>query len=301
MYLSYSGYQNAEGCRYRYWHSYIAHTPPPKPEDRLGSVYGTVVGRLFETFYANEMWRRPGSSNALTAMAGTVVDAVLDEEVKPKKGRAGGVIVWRREDVPGSEKALYASREELISDVQAAIPRGLATIKAYRFLGRNAKAELKLDTDIEGHRVGGRADFVMTRIPPHGDLVIVDGKGSRRRGRYADELQLRWYSMLFNERYGRLPDRTAFVYWHFDPPSNVDWCTVNPTDVDKLKGKVVKVIKDLDASSTKVGSSKSLPLIRSVFMPSAQIANCRFCSYATEELCPQGLAVVLKESQRVRT
>lgn len=292
MYLSYSGYQCAKGCRYKYWNSYINRTPPEKPEDRLGSVYGTVVGRLFEAFYRDRLWRHPGASAIMTAMVETMVDTVLDEEQKPGRLRAAGTIVWREN--------LYASRDELVSDVHAAVPRGLATIKTHRLIGRNVQAELKLDSDISGHRVGGRADFVMLRIPPDRDLVIIDGKGSRKRDRYTDELQLQWYSMLYREKQGRLPDRTAFVYWHFDPPSNIDWCTCNQTDIDELKTNVVQFMHELEADSKRVGEQKHLPLIKSVFEPSARIANCRFCPYATQEACPEGLAVVLKESQRTK-
>jgi hypothetical protein len=36
-YLSYSGFQCADGCLYRYWHTYKGHTPHP-PDDRLGSI-----------------------------------------------------------------------------------------------------------------------------------------------------------------------------------------------------------------------------------------------------------------------
>jgi hypothetical protein len=290
-YLSYSGYQKAVGCLYSYWHIYKGHTPHP-PDDRLGAVYGTVVGRLFETFFKDRLWLSPGSGDKLTALAGPTVEAVLDEEQKPKKGRPGGFLRWRPE--------LYATAEDLVSDVRAAIPRGLATIKTHRLIGLDVKTELKLDSTIEGHRVGGRADFVMVRIPPHRDLVILDGKGSRKRDRYVDVKQLHWYSMLYREQHGRLPDQAAFVYWHYDPPSNIDWCTVETSEIDELKHEVVQLMDDLAARSKAVGTSKSLPLIQSVFSPSAKISNCRFCPYATPEICPRGGEVVAKAAAQAK-
>lgn len=287
MYLSYSGYQCASSCRLKYWHSYINKTPPEKPEDRLGSIYGTAVGRIFEAFYRDAIWKRSGARATLLEMVEPTVDTVLDEEQKPGKHRPAGTIVWREN--------LYASRDDLVADVRAAVPRGLATIKAHLLIGKAVQAELKLDSDIDGHRVAGRADFVMQRIRPHDDLVIIDGKGSRKRDRYTDERQLQWYAMLYREKYGRLPDKTAFVYWHFDPPSNVDWrCNCSETGIDDLKNNVVRFMNDLDAASRKVAGTKSLPLVREVFAPSAGISNCRFCPYATQEACPEGLAVVAK-------
>lgn len=286
MYLSYSGYQCAKGCRFKYWNSYINKTVVGAPEDRLGSIYGTVVGRLFEVFYRDALWKAHGACAALLSQAETTVDAVLKEEQSPGRNRAAGIIVWR--------EGLYASREDLVADVRAAIPRGLATIKAHRLLGKDAKAEMKLDSDVAGHRIAGRADFVMTRAAPDGDLVIIDGKGSRKRDRYTDEVQLQWYAMLYREKCGRLPDRTAFVYWHFDPPSNVDWrCNCSVTEIDELKAKVVKFMDVLEADSKRV-AGKALPVVRERFAPSASLGNCRFCSYATREICPEGFAVMAK-------
>lgn len=284
-YLSYSGFQNARGCLYRYWHTYKGHTQHP-PEDRLGSVYGTVVGRLFETFFKDRLWLRPGASDALMTLAAPTVDGVLHEEENPRKGRPGGYHRWRPE--------LYATRDDLVSDVRAAIPRGLSTIKLYRLIGLNVKTELKLDSTIEGHRVAGRADFVMVRIPPHRDLVIIDGKGSRKRDRYTDVRQLHWYALLYRERHGHLPDQGAFLYWHYDPPSNIDWCPIDAAAIDELKGQIVSVMDDLLARSRQVGDAKSLPMVQSVFSPSPKIANCRFCPFATPEICPRGHDVVQK-------
>jgi hypothetical protein len=288
VYLSYSGYQSAKSCRLKYWHSYINKTSLAKPEDRLGSIYGTAVGRLFEAFYRDALWKQPGARAVLLGMVESTVDAVLQEEQSPdpKKNRQAGTIVWREN--------LYASRDALVADVLAAIPRGLATIKTHLLIGKVVHAELKLDSDIEGHRVGGRADFVMQRIPPHGDLVIIDGKGSRKRDRYTDELQLQWYAMLYREKFGRLPDKTAFVYWHFDPPSNIDWrCNCGETDIDDLKTNVIRFMNDLEAAAKKV-EARALPIARAVFPPSPGISNCRFCPYATPEACPEGFAVVAK-------
>src|SRR5262245_3739651 len=95
-YLSYTGFQCARDCLYRYVNTYKIHTPHP-PDDRLGSVYGTAVGRLFETFFKERMWRSPGSCERLKALVKPTVDAVLQEEQRPKYGRPGGMFAWRPE------------------------------------------------------------------------------------------------------------------------------------------------------------------------------------------------------------
>ena len=290
-YISYSGFQTAQSCLHRYWHTYHGHTPHP-PDDRLGMLYGSVVGRLFEIFFKDRLWRERGSGARLKALVAPTVAAVMGEERKPKYGRPGGTFVWRPD--------LYANEAALISDVEHAIPRGIATIKAYRLINVDVQTEVKLDSTIEGHRVAGRADFIMVRVPPHSDLVIVDGKGSRKRDRYTDVKQLQWYSLLYRERHGRLPDRTAFVYWHYEPPSNIDWCNVNAAEVDTLRNEVVTTMTDLGKRVKELGGSKSLPLVQAVFRPSPKIQNCRFCPYATEDICPKGGEVVAAARAKAR-
>lgn len=293
MYLSYSGYQVADECHYRYWHSYVGKTPTP-PEDRLSSIYGSAVGLLFEEFYSKSLWTLPNVRAHMEDQVERVVDHCLDEAIRPqpKKGRSGGVLKWKGDGEGQNPDGLYVDRGELVSDVRASVSRGLSTIRVHRLLGKGAKAELKLDAPVEGHILGGRADFVLRRVPPFDDLVILDGKGSRRRDKYVSATQLIWYSMLYVEHHQRVPDKTAFVYWHFDPPSNVDWSSVTLDETAALKAKVLRVVNTLSRLESTVGSSKDLSKVKASYVPKASNWNCRFCPYATEATCPQGFAIV---------
>jgi hypothetical protein len=299
MYISYSGYQLSEECRYRYWHTYIGKTPA-QPEDILGSVYGSSVGLLFEEFYSQRLWTLPDVRAHMEAQVERVVDHYLDEGQKPnaKKGTPAGLVKWKGDGEGQNPKGLYRDRQELISDVRAAVSRGLSTIRIHRLLGQGAKAELKLDAHIEGHILGGRADFVLTRVQPYGDLVILDGKGSRKRDRYVSSTQLIWYSMLYAEHHKRVPDKAAFVYWHFDPPSNIDWCSVTEKETTALKRKALRVVNTLSRLTETVGSSKDLTNIQASFVPKASDWNCRFCPYATEAVCAQGFAIVTEMERK---
>lgn len=304
MYLSYSGYknsghQNAGACQLTYWHSYIGKTPPARPDDRLGSIFGTAIGRLFEVFYKDELWRQKGTREVLEGKVEEIVTFVLEDEQKPKRGRPGGVLLWKKAD---EERWGYSSPEEIVDDIKTSIPKGLTTIKQNILLARDVRAELKLDSKIEGHLVGGRADFVMTRVA-HKDTVIIDGKGTRRLDR-VDPDQLKWYSMLFREQVGRLPDRTAFLYWRFEPPVGISWFEFTDFEIDSFKAKVISAIQRIE-SLQKEAPEKTPPAeVRDVFKPSANPNNCRFCPYATEALCPEGFAVVRelerKKAERTR-
>ena len=300
MYLSYSGYKKADACLYAYWHVYVNHTPYGKLDDRLGSIYGIVVGTLFEQFYNEKLWRTPGVQQEMESRVEALVDKTLAEEVKPKKGRSGGVIMWQGRGEGQNPKALYCDREELIRDVTYAIGVGLKTIKYEKLIGKDVVAELKLDSLIKGHLLGGRADLVLTKVETQ-DRLIVDGKGSNRRDKYVDPGQLKWYSFLHRARFGSLPDKTAFLYWKYESPMNMDWFMFTEAEVDDFLFKVLKTIgtiesgmssmkdrEDIPETLSKPLTEKSMPIVREIFKPSATTKNCMFCPYATEIICPEG-------------
>lgn len=292
MYLSYTGFKMVTTCQFQYWLVYVAQHTPCLPDDRLGSIYGSAIGRVFEDFYRLKVWKKgPECRDALHNMVPSIVDEVIAEAQMARKGRPAGVLMWRDEDHP---EALYANREEIISDVQSAIPPGLDTIKTHRLLGKDAVAEMKLDCDIGGHRIGGRADFVMTRLG-FGDLVIIDGKGSKHRDKYLDPRQLLWYSMLYWTKYGKFPDWSGFLLWKRSPPLNVKKYVFDTSDAEALREEILSVVREIDA---KREVSRSLPVVRESFRPSVSEDNCRFCLYAHDRVCPEGSEVRRKINER---
>jgi len=299
MYLSFSGYQCANKCLLLYWHTYENHTNHGQPDDRLGSIYGSAVGRIFELFYEKGIWKNKGSREVLIDMVEDVVDQLLKEALEPRKGRPGGVIMWRGEDEGQNPRGMYYNRMELIRDVKSTITGGLKTIKENTLLSNDARAEFRLDSEIEGHKIVGIADFLMTRYKI-GDRVIVDGKGTQHAvfsddgkyyGKYTDPEQLDWYSMLHREKFGTLPDKVAFLYWRYEPPANLKWVGVEEKDVDAMKTKLLDTIKKLEELGKELAAPENkvpLKVVQEVYTPSATQQNCQFCPYATEELCPEG-------------
>jgi hypothetical protein len=183
------------------------------------------------------------------------------------------VLRWKS---PEDKKPNYESQDELLADVRDTIARAIRIVRHYRLAGPRMEAESKLDSDVGGHRLGGRADFIIQRTSPHHDLVILDGKGSKHRGSFVDPKQLKWYAMLYNIRTKALPDKLGFVYWRFDPPESLDWVDFSHDDIEELREEVL-------TSLTKVvrgGQSKE------AFAPTPNDQACRFCSFIS--LCPQG-------------
>lgn len=278
MYLSYSGFKKHHECNLAYYHQYIAKTRPPEPDNRVNMLYGSVVGTLFEEFYNGQMWKDPHPVDALLRIAPAVLQATVAKESK------AGVFDYKRNY---KKKGDYTSHEDILKDVEASIPRGLDIIRQHWLLGVGAAAEVKLDAGVRGHTLGGRADFIMRRVAPYSDVIILDGKGSKYRDQYVDVRQLHWYAMLHREKRGFLPEQVGFVFWRFEPNEAIDWHPVPKDAVDELMNTVLET-----ASKIEEVSKKRLP-VTEAFPSNPSAGRCRLCSYSFT--CPAGQAVLSSE------
>ncbi len=234
MYLSYSGFDTHEKCPSMYCHRYVDKTRLPVPENKVRSLYGSTVGVLFELFYSRRLWSSPKTViHRLIEMAPSILDEVISKEEDK-----GGRVDFSEGD--------YKSKEALLEDVLAAIPRGIHTIRHHRLLSDDAAAEVPLNRRVGRHMLGGRADFIMSLAVPEKTKVIIDGKGSRYRDKYCQELQLMWYSMLYREGQGHLPDKVGFLYWRCEAETALDWVTFTDSQVDNLRDSVLQATDQLE-------------------------------------------------------
>lgn len=285
MYLSYSGYKLYVECPRAYYHRYIAKTRPAKPDNRVNMLYGDAVGKIFEKFYADRMWRGSSVVEDLKSLVDPTLKRIVNYETK-----RGGVFDWKDPKLKKGTRSL----EEVRKDVLETIPRGLRIIKNHRLLGKDAAAEVKLDVDLEGHRIGGRADFIMTRIEPHGDYVIVDGKGSKYREKYVSERQLRWYAMQHRLKFGTIPDSLAFLFWRFEPEESMDWFETSERDLDELQQGVLSSIGKIETSTKELVQLGRGAKPGAIFMATTG-QHCSLCSYVEE--CPEGKTSLSDESK----
>jgi hypothetical protein len=299
MYLSYSGWKKY-GCQFAYWNSYINKTRMAGPDDRLGSVFGSVVGKLFEAFYNEELYRRPQAQGEVMSRVDATIAKVLQQETTSSgPWRPAGTLLWKGEGEGQNPKALYANVDELAADARDAVSRGFRIIRHYRLLGADARAEIPLDTILGKHKLGGRADIILRRVRPHNDEVVLDGKGSRWRESYSDNRQLQWYAMLFRRKFDRLPDRLGFIYWRYDPPESLDLFEVKSEEVDAIQEQVLADIRQIEELSARLAGSSALDTVRKVFLPIATSGAdqqtvegfCRFCPFGTDDVCPAGAQV----------
>jgi hypothetical protein len=122
----------------------------------------------------------------------------------------------------------------------------------------------------------------MLRVAPDSDRIIVDGKGSKYRDDYVDKRQLRWYSMLYEARFGSLPDRVGFLYWRSEPEKSIDWFDVSKEDTRVLRETVIEVAETIESRN------RSLPIVPSPTKAQVLEAyqarpslDCKFCDYLT--------------------
>ena len=313
MYISYSGYKLHSKCPLAYWFSYIANVPHP-PDNRVNSLYGSVVGAIFEAFYNDEIWKKGKEARkALFDLVEPILDRTIKDETTSSEYRPAGIVKWQGKKGDGLDpKANYTSREELIADIRDAIPRGILSIQFYRLLGKEAASEVKLNSRVKDHTLGGRADFIIRRIKPHSDRAIIDGKGSKYRDLYVDNDQLRWYAALYSlQNEGALPDRLAFLYWRFGPPDSLDWIHFSEDEIHEFLETVIKTVDSIDQRQHDIPLPKLAavqeanlpPVIKLAFPPKGATKTddlpCKFCDYVT--LCPEGTAALKALNRKARS
>jgi hypothetical protein len=271
MYLSYSGYKTYKDCPRKYWHRYVNKSALPSPENRVNSLYGSVVGALFEDFYNLGIFRQSGVEKLLVDRVPATMARVIKEE--SRDGTIDFSVEWSN----------YPSREALEKDVLATIPRGLGIIRAHRLVSRTvAEAEVRLDSQVGRHKLGGRTDFIIERVDPHCDRVLLDGKGSRWRDKYVDVDQLLWYAFLHQEKYrGRLPDKLGFLYWRCEADNSLDWVEFDDQRVKDLRYAAVSTADTIegDVGRSVGGGYRLFPAV-------VDKQRCKLCAYLA--VCTEG-------------
>lgn len=252
MYLSYSGRKAYLTCPKQYEFRYI--TKPPISPDKTGSFFGSIIGKLFEWFYTNQLWAKSDPLAACLDLLPEAMQSVFSaEEYDPRSN-------------PDFVREL---RENLIKHV----PIGIDIIRKYELLTPVSRAEEDLscvytppDSDFS-IKLGGRADFI------HGknklDIWIVDGKGSKHREKYVDSEQLIWYAVQFYLRYHVAPTRLGFLFYQF-PDDPIQWIAY---DGNTMRASV----------ATTVDVCKKIRLRMFDAKPSDECGNCDY-----RNLCDEG-------------
>lgn len=251
-YVSYSSRKCYETCPGQYEFRYILKSPDLS--DSTGSLFGLIIGKVFEWFYVRKLWMQP---NPIVACENVVDEAAI----------------WAYAD-----KKLFFDRDaplylNLVAQVKMRIPSSIAIIRQHKLLASVSLAEVNLNV-VHGDeksgrsiKLGGRADFI--HFHSNSDFWIVDGKASRHREQYTDPEQLIWYALQYYLKFHEAPSRLGFLYWSF-PEDPIQWIAYDEDAMRRSLKRTYDVAGKIQLRQ---------------FAPSVSSA-CNLCGYI--DSCPDG-------------
>jgi CRISPR/Cas system-associated exonuclease Cas4 (RecB family) len=255
MWLSYSAFTQYKRCPQQYNYQRVKKIQPTKPESKHNAIVGSVVQRVFEDFYNNELWRK-GEDTLDTLLL--LTDRYFWEYLSQNHVDFDDPL------------CRFKNANEALDECLDLIPKSLSAIKREKLLGPYAKSEIKMEVRLrDDDFLFGFIDFMIRKSD--GTILLVDGKASKKREKYVDEDQLHFYSLLFYYRYERrLPDKLGFLFYSFGdiPDLAVEWLIPDKEKMKSLRDDIVKVIDNI-----KNREYKATP---STFA-------CRYCPY--EDIC----------------
>lgn len=229
--------------------------PVPVQSSKHHSIMGTVIQKVIEDMYNNELWRDPK----------TLVSAlmkILDYEFNRELSR--NYVDWSQSP----------SRAELYQTCYDGVIGYLKTMKANRLLGPYARAEVLLLGHADKNTlIGGRADMIIRRDDT--GVTILDGKNSKDKGKYTSPDQVRWYALCYFLMYNKLPDRVGFVYYRYPNGTvradgtideGIDWVPFNKADIEGLAERAIEARKLMAQRKFDANPSPK---------------GCQFCEYET--------------------
>lgn len=243
--ISYSAYKLYRSCPLAYKHRYILKSK--SDHDPRDTMFGSIIGKLFEWFYQEKLYLRAHPVNALLELIPQAKDEVFINEGY----------------VRGSDSSYESSLSDLL---QRFVPTGVEIIRTHRLLTPTTAAELDLSVVHQfkdySVRLVGRADFVHYF---ESGCVIVDGKASKHRDRYVDSTQLVWYALSHYLKYHVPVNQTAFLYWCF-PDNPISYVKYDANDMRNL-------LSDIKSVSDRVRANE---------FESSVGDNCRRCAYRNQ-------------------
>ena len=246
--LSWSGYNTYDRCPLAYKKGYVDREPTPHANE-YNTIGGKAIQAVFERFYNDQIWRRGKEvSPILQDLLGKEFRRVCDDSI----------VDW---SAPESK----LTKEELLDSLRPLIGTTLTVIKDNHFIGKFAKAEVKLQAWFDKILVHGIADFVFRRDNSH---IILDGKLTKHRKKYLKPDQLVWYVMLFYLQHLLFVDKVGWVYYTY---GEVEWLPVTIADVKRLHADVQATIANIKKNN---------------FEATPSTDACRFCDYA--KTCQEG-------------
>lgn len=228
--LSWSGFDTYRKCPKKYRLTRVDKEDPPEPDSKHNAVVGSVVQKVYEDFYNDELWRMgPNTSKELLARVDKHFDDFMGEEY-----------------VNFQHPKCKFTQTDALNTCRELIPGVLNGIKREKLIGPYAKSEVVLRTQFQSsYFLYGRVDFIIRK--PDGEVLVIDGKASKHRDKYVDEDQLLFYAIAFRLKYGTLPDRMGFYYYRYadDPEQAFDWYEPDLVKLRDLRSELLTAFTNI--------------------------------------------------------
>ncbi len=224
--ISYSGFKLYDSCPLAYKFRYILKERGVF--DPKNTMYGSIIGKLFEWFYQDSIWKHPDPAQVLLSRAEEAIDEVFLNEGYTKRSDPS-----------------YES--QIREDLKKYVPLGVNIIREHKFLTPRSAAEVDLTTNYKPEssditiRLVGRADFI--HYPESGPLIL-DGKASKHREKYVDKRQLIWYATQHYLKYHVAPVQIGFLFWSF-PDNPLSYVAYTSDDMRNCLSTVVDTAKSV--------------------------------------------------------
>jgi len=256
IWLSYSAFKQYKTCSKQYDLKRVKKQEPPVKDSKHNAIIGSVVQRVYEDFYNDELWRRGGKTS----------DTLIERTEKYYyEFLADNYVDFN------DPRCRFATSTEPLKECYEIVPKVLEGIKREGFLGPYAKSEVNIKVRFgSSDFLLGYIDFIIRR--QDGQVLLLDGKASKHREKYVDVQQLYYYALMFYLRYKKLPDKMGFYFYRFadDPELAMDWIPVERAKIKELKMEIEEVIEDIRKRR---------------FKANPHYSHCQWCPY--EQICSE--------------
>jgi len=197
MRITYSSWKSFKECPKKFYLQYVLKEPSEIPIDDYYKIYGNIVGKFFELFC--NQWR----------FNDRMSPDMINDKLKILYGDIlkYSIVNWN------SRFAKY-SKEEIYEQAWKSVCAVMESETINYFL--NAKAEVSINVTLaNNHVITGRLDFIH-KNPVIDGVVVIDGKGTDKVGKYVDKDQLLFYCLLYKFKHHLMPRETGFFYYRFN-------------------------------------------------------------------------------------
>lgn len=247
--FDYSRYSLYKKCPLSYKWKYVDKKTPKTPPNMYYALPGIVIQKLFEHFYNDEWYlKREGCRPYMYDRAPEIYESTLK---------------WC--NVDWNSRIAKKSKHKVYDEFLEMIGKNLDLVKEKKLLGKVAKSEHKIITNLEDNKyvvLTSKLDFF---IRNQDGLQVIDGKATtNKKGYINNPEQLYFYAMMCKNQYGVYPDKIGYWFWRDADLVYIDY---TKDDIENLKEGINKALWDI---------------YKKKFDPTPSYETCLFCDYQSE-------------------